>query len=69
MITRKIKAIAVEKLFGLYDYTLTIPSTVEDNDNTICISTEIFALPISLAILRLRRYYMNMDLSVSLEKV
>lgn len=31
MNTRKIKTIAVEKLFGLYDYTLTIPSTVEDN--------------------------------------
>ena len=31
MITRKIKTIAVEKLFGLYDYTLTIPSTAEDN--------------------------------------
>ena len=31
MNTRKIKTIAVEKLFGLYDYTLTIPSTVVDN--------------------------------------
>ena len=31
MNTRKIKTIAVEKLFGLYDYNLTIPSIVEDN--------------------------------------
>lgn len=31
MSSRSIKTIVVEKLFGLYDYTLTIPSTVEDN--------------------------------------
>lgn len=31
MNTRKIKTIAVEKLFGLYDYVLTIPSTAVDN--------------------------------------
>lgn len=31
MITNKIKSIVVEKLFGVYDYTLTIPSDTKDN--------------------------------------
>lgn len=31
MNTKQIKTILVEKLFGLYDYTLTIPSTAKDN--------------------------------------